>query len=126
MTDFDRIYLDTPPAINFFSRSKLIAAGNTVAPFDCDRFSKQALYKLTETVEEIKIGHSPESVLEAMVPNQVPSHTKLPKQSIENLKADSLPVTQTTLSSSVVMRDSHERAKVLGYLHRKHCLAEEF
>ena len=126
MTDFDRIYLDTPPALNFFSRSAMIAADRVVVPFDCETFSKQALYQLTETIEEIKADHNPQLVLEAIVPNQVPARAKLPKQLIEGLKADSLPVTKTTLSSSVVMRESHEKAKPLVYLHAKHRLTQEF
>lgn len=126
MTDFDRIYLDTPPALNFFSRSAMIAADRVVVPFDCDTFSKQALYQLTETIEEIKADHNPQLVLEAIVPNQVPARAKLPKKLIEGLKVDSLPVTKTTLSSSVVMRESHEKAKPLVYLHAKHRLTQEF
>lgn len=126
MTDFDRIYLDTPPALNFFSRSAMIAADRVVVPFDCDTFSKQALYQLTETIEEIKADHNPQLVLEAIVPNQVPARAKLPKQLIEGLKADSLPVTKATLSSSVVMRESHEKAKPLVHLYAKHRLTQEF
>ena len=126
ITDFDRIYLDTPPALNFFSRSAMIAADRVVVPFDCDTFSKHALYKLTETIEEIKADHNPQLVLEAIVPNQVPARAKLPKQLIEGLKADSLPVTKTTLSSSVVMRESHEKAKPLVHLDAKHRLTQEF
>ena len=126
MTDFDRIYLDTPPALNFFSRSAMIAADRVVVPFDCDTFSKQALYQLTETIEEIKADHNPQLVLEAIVPNQVPARAKLPKKLIEGLKVDSLPVTKTMLSSSVVMRESHEKAKPLVYLHAKHRLTQEF
>ncbi|MDB3999495.1 ParA family protein [Litorivicinus sp.] len=126
ITDFDRIYLDTPPALNFFSRSAMIAADRVVVPFDCDTFSKQALYQLTETIEEIKADHNPQLVLEAIVPNQVPARAKLPKQLIEGLKADSLPVTKTTLSSSVVMRESHEKAKPLVHLNAKHRLTQEF
>ena len=86
MTDFDRIYLDTPPALNFFSRSAMIAADRVVVPFDCDTFSRQALYQLTETIEEIKADHNPQLVLKAIVPNQVPLRAKLPKQLIEGLR----------------------------------------
>ena len=126
MNDFDRIYLDTPPALNFFSRSAMIASDRVVVPFDCDTFSKQALYQLTETVEEIKADHNPDLILEAIVPNQVPARAKLPQQLIAELKADSLPVSSTTLSSSVVMRESHEKAKPLVYLSPKHRLTQEF
>ncbi|MEL0322462.1 MAG: ParA family protein, partial [Gammaproteobacteria bacterium] len=126
MDDFDRIYLDTPPALNFFSRSAMIASDRVVVPFDCDTFSKQAVCQLTETVEEIKADHNPDLILEAIVPNQVPARAKLPQQLIAELKADSLPVSSTTLSSSVVMRESHEKAKPLVYLSPKHRLTQEF
>jgi chromosome partitioning protein len=116
----------TPPALNFFSRSAMIASDRVVVPFDCDTFSKQALYQLTETVEEIKADHNPDLILEAIVPNQVPARAKLPQQLIAELKADSLPVSSTTLSSSVVMRESHEKAKPLVYLSPKHRLTQEF
>jgi chromosome partitioning protein len=126
MSAFDRVYLDTPPALNFFSRSAMIAAERVIVPFDCDTFSKQALYQLTETIEEIKADHNRELTLEAIVPNQVPARAKLPQQLIEDLKADLLPVSRTTLSSSVVMRESHEKARPLVYLSPKHRLTKEF
>jgi chromosome partitioning protein len=126
LSEFDRIYIDTPPALNFFSRSAMIAADGVIVPFDCDTFSKQALYKLTETIEEIKADHNPELTLKVIVPNQVPARAKLPQQLIRDLRADSLPVSSTTLSSSIVMRESHEKAKPLVYLSPKHRLAKEF
>lgn len=126
MDQFDRIYLDTPPALNFFSRSAMIAADRVVVPFDCDTFSKQALYQLTETIDEIKADHNPDLTLEAIVPNQVPARAKLPQKLIDELRSASLPVSQTTLSSSVVMRESHEKAKPLVYLNPKHRLTQEF
>ena len=44
MGEFDNIFIDTPPALNFYTRSALIAANSCIIPFDCDVFSKQALY----------------------------------------------------------------------------------
>ena len=87
MQDFDRIYLDTPPAFNFFSRSAMIAADRIVVPFDCDTFSKQALYQSIETIEEIKADHNAQLSLEAIIPNQVPARANLPQQLIDELKA---------------------------------------
>ncbi|MCB2441646.1 AAA family ATPase, partial [Listeria monocytogenes] len=46
--DYDRIYLDTPPALNFYTVSALIAADRCLIPFDCDSFSRQALYGLLQ------------------------------------------------------------------------------
>ena len=37
---YDRIYIDTPPALNFFTRAALIGATGCLIPFDCDSFSR--------------------------------------------------------------------------------------
>jgi chromosome partitioning protein len=126
LTEFDRVYIDTPPALNFFSRSALIAADRVLVPFDCDTFSKHALYQLLETIQEIQADHNASLVLEAIVPNQVPARGKVPHALINGLRADGLPVSQTTLSSSVIMRESHERSKPLIHLNRSHRLSREF
>ncbi len=104
----------------------MIAADRVVVPFDCDTFSKQALYQLTETIEEIKADHNAQLSLEAIIPNQFPARAKLPQQLIAELKADSLPVSKTTRSSSVIVRESAEKAKPLVYLEPKHRLSFEF
>ncbi|NOS74639.1 MAG: AAA family ATPase, partial [Methyloglobulus sp.] len=54
LTEFETIYLDTPPVLNFYSHSALIAAEKCLIPFDCDSFSREALYTLMQTVTEIK------------------------------------------------------------------------
>ncbi|MDE0853315.1 MAG: AAA family ATPase, partial [Nevskia sp.] len=41
---YDAVFIDTPPALNFYSRSALIAANRCLIPFDCDEFARQALY----------------------------------------------------------------------------------
>ncbi|NBX22139.1 MAG: ParA family protein, partial [Betaproteobacteria bacterium] len=56
--DYDQIYIDTPPALNFYTRSALIAAQGCLIPFDCDDFSRRALYTLLENVQEIKADHN--------------------------------------------------------------------
>lgn len=123
---FERIYIDTPPALNFFSRSALIAAHRVVVPFDCDTFSKHALYQLMDTIREIQADHNPTLSLEAVVPNQVPARGKVAHGLIEALRLDGLPVSQEVLSSSVVMRESHEACKPLVHLNRSHRLSQEF
>lgn len=126
LTAFDRVYLDTPPALNFFSRSALIAADGVLVPFDCDTFSKNALYQLLETIQEIQADHNAALKLEAIVPNQVPARGKVPHALIGGLRDHGLPVSQAMLSSSVIMRESHERAIPLIYMNRSHRLSREF
>jgi chromosome partitioning protein len=47
---FDEVWIDTPPALHFYTRSALIAADTCLIPFDCDEFARQALYTLLDNV----------------------------------------------------------------------------
>ena len=39
-SEYERIYIDTPPALNFYTRSALMGASGCLIPFDCDDFSR--------------------------------------------------------------------------------------
>ncbi len=58
--EFDAIYIDTPPAWNFYTLSALIAAQGCLIPFDCDDFSRRALYNLIENVQETRVDPNEE------------------------------------------------------------------
>ena len=59
LTGYEHVFFDTPPALNFFTLSALIAAERVLIPFDCDDFSRRALYGLLEVVEEVRQDHNP-------------------------------------------------------------------
>jgi len=56
---FDEVWLDTPPAQGFFTTAALIAAERVLIPFDCDEFSRRALYQLVGTVRDVREDHNP-------------------------------------------------------------------
>lgn len=120
--DYQHIYIDTPPALNFYSRSALIAADSLLIPFDCDSFSQGALMGLLETVEEIREDHNPDLNLEGIVVNQFQSQATLPQQLIESLKEQSLPLFDQYLSSSVKMKESRSRQIPLVHMAPTHKL----
>ncbi|MDR3411486.1 MAG: ParA family protein [Formivibrio sp.] len=124
--DFDEIYIDTPPALNFFTLSALIAATGCLIPFDCDTFSRDALLGLLARVEEIKVDHNRELAVEGIVVNQFQPRASLPSRLVAELEAQGLPVLKSRLSSSVKVRESHERAMPLINLDARHKIAQEF
>jgi len=123
---FDRVYIDTPPALNFFTRSALIAADTCLIPFDCDDFSRRALYSLLENVEEIRTDHNPALRIEGIVVNQFQPRASLPQRLVEELKAENLPILPVYLSLSVKIRESHQLAKPMIYLDQGHKLSREY
>ncbi len=123
---YDRIYIDTPPALNFYSRTALIAADRLLIPFDCDSFSRQALYNLVNTVAEIREDHNEDLVIEGVVVNQFNAQARLPTELIEQLKQDGLPVVESYLSSSVKLKESREAHTPLVYFAPTHKLTQQF
>jgi len=123
---YDAIYIDTPPALNFYTLSALIGADVCLIPFDCDQFSRQALYTLLENVSEIRADHNEALRIEGIVPNQFQEGASLPKRVVAELEAEKLPVLKTRLPASVKMRESHEQSKPLIHMVPKHKLTLAF
>jgi chromosome partitioning protein len=124
--DYDEIWIDTPPALNFYTRSALIAAQACLIPFDCDDFSRRALYGLLESVAEIQADHNPDLVVEGIVVNQFQARASLPRRTVQELIDEGLPVLQPYLSASVKVRESHELARPLIHLDPHHKLTLEY
>ena len=123
---YERIYIDTPPNFNFYSKSALIAAQSVIIPFDCDTFSKSALYNLLNNIIELQEDHNPKLRIEGIVVNQFSSQAKLPTQLINELKEEKLPVLDVYLSASIKMKESHRAQKPLPYFASSHKLTDQF
>jgi len=124
--DFERIYIDTPPALNFFTLSALIAADGCLIPFDCDDFSRRALYALLENVEEIRVDHNQALRVDGIVVNQFQPRASLPQRLVQELIDEGLPILPTYLSASVKIRESHQQARPMIHLDARHKLTQEF
>ncbi|MBT9503874.1 MAG: ParA family protein [Burkholderiaceae bacterium] len=124
--DYDQIWIDTPPALNFYTRSALIAAETCLIPFDCDDFSRRALYSLLESVTEIQADHNKGLTVEGIVVNQFQPRAVLPQRTVDELIAEGLPVLQPYLSSSVKMKESHELSRPMIHLDPRHKLTQQF
>ncbi|MFP3498903.1 hypothetical protein SB759_32325, partial [Pseudomonas sp. SIMBA_059] len=69
-----------------------IAADRVLIPFDCDSFSRQALYGLLAEIEDLKDDHNEDLLVEGIVVNQFQSRASLPQQMLDELLAEGLPV----------------------------------
>lgn len=123
---YDAVFVDTPPALNFYARSALIAADSVLIPFDCDEFARQALYTLLANIEEIRADHNDELRIEGIVANQFSARSRLPTRLIEELRAEGKPVLPQTLSSSVRVKESHEQHKPMVFFDRNHRVTQEY
>ncbi len=126
LTGYERIYIDTPPVLNFYSQSALIAAEKCLIPFDCDTFAREALYTLMRTIAEVKADHNEKLEIEGIVVNQYQKQANLPRQLVEELIAEGLPVLESKISTSVKVRESHTDAQPLIHYAPGHKLTEEY
>lgn len=124
--DYDAVWIDTPPALNFYTRSALIAAQGCLIPFDCDDFSRRALYGLLESVKEIQADHNADLAVEGIVVNQFQPRASLPQRTVQELIDEGLPVLEPYLSASVRIKESHEQSRPMIHLDPRHKVAQEF
>jgi chromosome partitioning protein len=123
---YDEIFIDTPPALHFYTRSALIAADACLIPFDCDEFARRALYTLMDNVNEIRADHNPGLDVEGIIINQFQARASLPQQVVAELREEGLPVLASFLSSSVKIKESHQQARPMIHLDRSHKVTLEF
>ncbi|MEM6576593.1 MAG: ParA family protein [Pseudomonadota bacterium] len=124
--EVDDIYVDTPPAYDFFSLSALIACDRVLIPFDCDEFSRKALYTLMDNVDEVQADHNEDLRLEGIVVNQFQAQSNLPARIVAEMKKEKLPMLTPMISSSVVVKESHEANQPLVYFRRSHKVTQQF
>ncbi len=124
--DYDEIYIDTPPAFNFYSLSALIAADTCLIPFDCDDFSRRGLYNLMENIEETRQDHNDKLRVEGIIVNQYQGQASLPKKLVRELKAEDLPILDTLIHSSVKVKESHNVSQPLINFAPKHKVTLQF
>ena len=123
---YDNIFIDTPPAFNFYTLSALIASERCLIPFDCDEFSRRALYTLLENVGETRADHNADLEVEGIIVNQFQPRASLPLQLINELKEEGLPIMANYLPSSVIMKESHHKSLPLVFLAPQHKLTEQY
>lgn len=124
--DFEDIYIDTAPSMNFYARSALVAAESCLIPFDCDDFSRQALYSTLSEIGDLKEDHNEDLRVEAIIANQFQPRARLPQQVIQELLDEGLPVSPVRLSSSVKMKESHQCQQPLIYMAPSHPLTVQY
>ncbi len=123
---FDRIFIDTAPALNFYTRSALIAAERCLIPFDCDDFSRQALYTILGEIQDLQEDHNQNLKIEGILANQFQPRATLPRKIIEDMLEEGLPVLPVQLNSSVKMKESHQSHEPLIYMAPKHPLTQQY
>lgn len=123
---FDNIFIDTPPAMNYFTQSALIATDTCLIPFDCDLFSRNAIYHLFRGVTDIREKYNARLRVEGVIVNQFQPSAALPKRLVEELSNEGLPIISTFLTSSIKIKESHDATLPMIHFAKNHKVTLEF
>jgi chromosome partitioning protein len=117
---FDNVFIDTPPSMNFFTQSALIASETCLIPFDCDLFSRNAIYHLFRGVSALKEKYHAKLRVEGVIVNQFQPGAALPKRLVDELINEGLPMIAPYISSSIKIKESHDAALPMIHLDKQH------
>jgi chromosome partitioning protein len=123
---FDQVFFDTPPALNFYTMSALMAADSVLIPFDCDAFSAEALEQVREVVSDVRADHQPDLAIEGVIINHFQPQAKLPLQAIFEVAAKGFKILKPYLSTSIVVRESHAEHCPVVFFKPGHKLCGEY
>lgn len=123
---FDAVFIDTPPALNFYSMSALMASDRVLVPFDCDAFSAAAVQHVSDIVQEVAMDHRPDLRIEGIVINHFQAQANHHKSAIGAISQLGIPLLKPYLSPSVAMRESHAARVPLVFYKPAHKLSAEF
>jgi chromosome partitioning protein len=123
---FDNIFIDTPPAMNFFTQSALIATDTCLIPFDCDLFSRNAIYHLFRGLTTIREKYHAALRIEGVIVNQFQPSAVLPKRLVEELSNEGLPIISTFIPSSIKIKESHDAALPMIHFAKNHKITLAF
>jgi chromosome partitioning protein len=123
---FDAIFMDTPPALGFFTQSALISASSCLIPFDCDLFAHNAIYNLIDGLTQVRNNYHAQLRVEGIIVNQFQAQASLPNKLVNTLKEEGLPIISSFISSSIMIRNSHDAFTPMIHFAPKHKITLEF
>jgi chromosome partitioning protein len=123
---YDEIYFDTPPTLDFYTLSCLIAAHEVIIPIDCDAFSIEAAKEVRRAVGEIRQDHNPPLAIAGVVVNQFQRSTLHSSRMVSELRDLGFRVLEPFIPTSVAVRESHSGKRPLVVGRPEHAVAGAF
>jgi chromosome partitioning protein len=85
-TDYDFVFIDTPPSLGLLTINALTAADKVIVPVQCEYLSMRGLVQLQNTLAMIKENLNPDVYIEGILPTLVDTRTLHAKEAIELLE----------------------------------------
>jgi chromosome partitioning protein len=86
LAEYDFVFLDCPPALDFLTLNSLVAATHLLVPIQAEYFALEGVSELLNTLGSVQAVLNPEIQLEGVVLTMYDERTNLAQQVTENLK----------------------------------------
>ena len=121
-----QIFIDTPPALNFYTLSALIARRALPDSLRLRRLLAPGAVSAARERRRDQARSQQEAEGRGIVVNQFNARSNLPTRVVDELIAEKLPVIPQYISTSIKIKESHEAAKPLIYMEPGHKVAQEY
>jgi len=85
-SDFDFIFIDSPPSLGLLTLNALVAADSVLVPLNCEYFALEGIAELLATIERVKAGLNPRLKLEGVLLTMYDERTNLGQQVSANIR----------------------------------------
>lgn len=86
LSDYDYIFMDCPPALDFLTLNALVAATRLLVPIQAEYFALEGVSELLNTLGSVQAVFNPGLQLEGVVLTMYDERTNLAQQVTDNLK----------------------------------------
>lgn len=86
-TDFDFVFIDSPPSLGLLTLNALVAADRVVVPLQCEYLALEGLTSLMGTIDRIKSTLNPNLTVEGIVLTMFDPRNNLARQVAAEVKA---------------------------------------
>jgi chromosome partitioning protein len=85
-SDFDYIFIDTPPSLGLLTLNGLVAADRVLIPLNCEYFALEGIADLLATLDRVRAALNPALAIEGVLLTMYDDRTNLGQQVSANIR----------------------------------------
>lgn len=85
-SDYDYIFIDSPPSLGLLTLNALVAADTVLIPLNCEYFALEGIAELTSTIERVRTALNPRLAVEGVLLTMYDDRTNLGQQVSANIR----------------------------------------
>lgn len=85
-SDFDYIFIDSPPSLGLLTLNALVAADTVLVPLNCEYFALEGIAELSATIDRVRAAFNPSLALEGVLLTMYDDRTNLGQQVSANIR----------------------------------------